>query len=189
MEAFIDAAVAAIQDTGWMAPLLFLGAHILRQLLMLPVATIGILGGLLFGTFYGTLFSMIGLTIVSLMFYAAVKLWPALRRKLTEWKNKWMGGKEELTLAQIMILRCVPFLHFHLVNAYLMEISSNWRDYTKYSFIASLPPALIYTSFGHGIRELPWYVLLFITVVLVLLFLLSRSKTFTHRMKSFFASR
>ncbi|WP_018921684.1 TVP38/TMEM64 family protein [Salsuginibacillus kocurii] len=189
METELESFLMYIENSGWLAPLLFIVLHVVRQILFIPVVAVCILGGILFGTFYGTIFSVIGLTLVSLVFYGLVQRVPWLKKKISMWKTRWMKDKEELNLTQILILRTMPFIHFHLMNAYLLEMSKNVREFTKLSLIASVPPAVMYTAFGHVIRELPWYVSIGLVLILVIIFLLSRNKSLQYKVRTWLPGR
>ncbi|MFC5712732.1 TVP38/TMEM64 family protein [Thalassorhabdus alkalitolerans] len=189
MESNIESILYYIEVSGWLAPVLFIVFHVIRQFFFIPVAVVCIIGGMLFGTIYGTIYSVVGLLAVSIAFYGVVSFFPFIREKIRYWKEKWLGGKEEITIPEIMLLRMMPFIHFHLLNAYVMEMTGSFRGYVKLAFFASIPPALVYTSFGHVMREMPWYASLFMTAVLISLFFISRNKHLFYKVKEFLPNR
>ncbi|WP_096202734.1 TVP38/TMEM64 family protein [Bacillus sp. FJAT-45350] len=189
MEHVVEGMVPVIENSGWLAPLLFIFLHVFRQVFFIPVVIICLLGGYLFGIVYGTIYSIIGLTAVSIVFYYIVKAFPSWLEKLSKMKNKWLGEREQLNLAQIMILRLMPLIHFHLVSLYLIETTKDFREYCKYSFYACIPPALAYTAFGHIISELPLQVGLAFVCMLAALFYFVGKKETQYKWNEFFETK
>jgi len=73
---------AFLERTGPVAPLVFIGLQALQVLVApVPMQVFGLAGGYIFGAFWGTVYSMIGLTIGS---FAAIWLTRLFGRKLVE---------------------------------------------------------------------------------------------------------
>ncbi len=70
-----------VENGGLFAPILFIGFHLLRPLLFIPVIFICVSGGILFGTLAGTIYSLIGITLSSLLFYYIVPVAPNTFKK------------------------------------------------------------------------------------------------------------
>ncbi|MFC0557887.1 TVP38/TMEM64 family protein [Halalkalibacter alkalisediminis] len=187
MEEFIDRSFQFIEQSGWLAPLFFVLLHVFRQILFIPVLVICLLGGYLFGTLYGSIYSMIGLTSVSIVFYGLIHILPSMREKLTKLKKRFLKGKHQLTVPQMMIMRLMPFVHFHLISLYLIESTKDLKTYSKYSFLVSIPPALVYTAFGDMIHELPLAGTLIFALFLAILFLFFRKKRTNISWNDFFS--
>ncbi len=133
------------------APLLFIAIHLLRPFLFLPVMLVCITGGVLFGPIAGTAYSIIGTMLSSLLFYRMIRVLPSGLKRLRDLKEKWLKRNSNLTVQQVAILRLVPFIHFHLLSYCLLEISSDFKEYTKSSLFANFPLAVVYTSVGQWI--------------------------------------
>src|SRR5699024_1558769 len=72
------------------------------------------------------------------------------------------------TPSQIALLRLVPFIHFHLLSLYLIEISNGFKDYTKASLLTNIPLAVVYTSFVQHLSGFsPLTVMLFLVILFV----------------------
>ena len=92
-------------------------------------------------------------------------------------KKRFFGEHRELTKAQIVLLRLVPFIHFHLLSLCLIEISSNFKEYTKASLLTNIPLAFVYTSIGGTIANLsPYTISVLMALLLVFLYLLRRKE-------------
>jgi uncharacterized membrane protein YdjX (TVP38/TMEM64 family) len=175
-----------VESVGILAPLAFILFHLLRQFLFLPVVIVCIAGGVLFGTVLGTLYSVIGLMLVSIMFYFVVNRMPKTYEKLSKVKEKWFGRYRNLTVSQIAILRLIPFIHFHLMNFCLLQRKKSFKDYVWGSFYSNLPLAFFYTIFGQFIsRFTPTMIMIILFALTVLVYLL-REKMSIIRWKEFF---
>lgn len=158
-----------IGHAGFWAPLLFVLLHLIRPLLFLPVIAVCIAGGFLFGFFQGAVLSFIGLTLMSFVSYMLINKFPRFRAKLAALKDKWFPDRN-LTVSQVMILRVMPFVHFHLLSFYLMEMTNTRREYMYYSALGLIAPAILYTAFGKAISEFPWYATLSMFLLLAAIF-------------------
>src|SRR5690625_4340808 len=123
--------MAFIETGGIFAPLIFISFHLLRPLFFLPVIIICISGGVLFGTIAGTLYSIIGITLSSIIFYMIINWMPKTFNHLINVKQKLIGKHATMTTSQITLLRLIPFIHFQLLSFCLIEISSGFKEYTK----------------------------------------------------------
>jgi uncharacterized membrane protein YdjX (TVP38/TMEM64 family) len=158
-----------IENAGWLAPILFVLLHLLRPFFFLPVIVVCIAGGVLFGFFKGALLSFIGLSLMSLVSYLLVMKFPKFRAKITRLKEK-MFKNNTLTVSQVMILRIMPFVHFHLLSLYLIEMTKTRKEYMIFSMLGVIMPAVLYTAFGEVITELPWYLSALLLVILGTIF-------------------
>ncbi|MBM7571966.1 TVP38/TMEM64 family protein [Aquibacillus albus] len=175
---YLGTYVMAILETGGLfAPLLFIGFHLLRPLFFLPVVFICISGGVLFGAVAGTLYSIVGITLSSLIFYRMVQWMPKTLDKLVRMKKKLMGKHSSLTISQVALLRLVPFIHFHLLSLCILEVSDNFKGYMKSSFFSNIPLAVVYTSVGRWISSLsPVMIASILIGILPILYLLRRKE-------------
>jgi uncharacterized membrane protein YdjX (TVP38/TMEM64 family) len=167
------------------APFLFIILHLLRQFLFIPVAVICISGGILFGPAAGTIYSLLGLTLSSLVFYAVIRKFPKTMERLLNMKNK-LFGQRHLNVRQITILRLIPFIHYQLLSLCLMEKKQGFNNFAYCSFLSNIPLAFFYTVFGSYISEFsPSMVLLLLLSLTVLLYLM-REKYAVITWKEFF---
>lgn len=174
-----------IQSGSIFAPFLFILFHIARQLLFIPVALVCIMGGVLFGTIAGTIYSIFGLTLSSLFFYWCFSKLPKMTEKLMRMKNKLFGNRK-LNVRQIAVLRLIPFIHFHLLSLCLLETKKNLKDYTLASFFTNIPLAFIYTVFGISFREINPTLMIIILLGVSILFYLVREKEAVISWQEFF---
>lgn len=175
-----------VEKAGILAPIAFILFHILRQFLFIPVPLVCLTGGILFGSFFGSIFSMIGLMLSSIFFYMLISKMPKTHKKLTKLKKRWFGEYRNLTVGQVAVLRLIPFIHYHLLNFCLIERNKSFQDYLKNSWITNLPLAVFYTVFGEFIsRFTPSMILLILFSLAVLVFIL-REKVTIIKWREFF---
>ncbi|WP_138415912.1 TVP38/TMEM64 family protein [Aquibacillus sediminis] len=172
MEQFDQSLEVLIENAGWLAPVLFILIHILRPLLFLPVIVVCIAGGVLFGFVEGALLSFIGLSLMSLISYQLVNKFPKFRSGIARLKQKVFQDRT-ISVSQVMILRITPFIHFHLLSFYLMEMTKSFKEYMYYSILGMIMPAILYTAFGEAITTLPWYLtgMLFLFLLIIYVYL------------------
>ncbi len=175
-----------VESTGMLAPMAFILLHLIRPFLLLPVQVICIVGGILFGSLFGTLYSLIGLSLLSIVFYILYKKMPQIFNKISRLKEKWLGNKANFTIGQIAILRLVPFINFHLLSLCLIEVTRGFRQYSKSSIITNIPVALFFTVFGQFIREFSSTMIVLILLSMTLLFYLLREKQVIIKWHEFF---
>lgn len=169
MEQLDDWVEAFIENAGWMAPFFFIILHLIRPLLFLPVIAVCVLGGVAFGFIEGAVLSYIGLLLMSAVTYLLLNHLPKFHKKVTKLKEKVFGHRT-LSVGQVMLLRIMPFIHFHLLCFYLMDMTKTFREYMYYSAIGLTLPAIVYTAFGQSIAAFPWYMTLAFLFVLIALF-------------------
>ncbi|KGX89070.1 TVP38/TMEM64 family protein [Pontibacillus litoralis] len=175
-----------IETSGLFAPLLFISFHLLRPLFLLPVAFICISGGILFGAVIGSIYSLIGVTLSSFLFYKVSKKTPQTVNKLITLKTKLFGKHSSLSAKQIAILRLVPFINFHLLSVCVMEMSVGLKEYMRNSFYTNIPLAIVYTSAGQWLSRLSPVLLVLLLLLLFPIFHLMRRKEFIIKWNDFF---
>jgi uncharacterized membrane protein YdjX (TVP38/TMEM64 family) len=178
--------IEVLKFSGIFAPLLFILLQAFRQFFFLPVGLICLTGGILFGAVAGAFYSVIGITLSSVLFYWGMKSMPKLMKKVKKLQKKWIGKRMPFSVGQIAILKMIPFMHFHLLSLCLIEISSNFKEYTKASIISNVPIAIFYSSFGSVLLSLSLVTSAAIIIALSVLFYLLRRKEWVIKWSEFF---
>lgn len=178
--------IEVVSNSGVYAPLYFIVLHFLRQFLFVPVSVICMAGGVLFGTVFGTIYSVIGITVVSIAFYFVIKRSPVFFTKITKIKQRWMKKRMPMSVGQIAIVRLVPFIHFHFISLCLVEVSKDFREYVRASFLTNIPLALLYSFFGTAIRGFEPIVIVLLMLGLAILFHLLRRREWIMKWDEFF---
>nr|WP_062355246.1 VTT domain-containing protein [Bacillus kwashiorkori] len=177
-----------LEMSGIFAPLAFIAFHTFRQFLFIPVVVVCLVGGLLFGTVLGSIYSLIGLTLSSFVFYLIVRFVPAFYQKLHSIKIKWFGPYSNFTAGQLAVLKLIPFMHFQLLCFCLLERKKSFKEYATSSFYTNIPVVIFYTVFGQFFKQFsPSMVIIFLIALTVLLVVL-REKVVIIKWKDFFKS-
>lgn len=187
MEALGANLLTYVEIGGLFAPLLFICFHLLRPLFFIPVVFICISGGVIFGPVAGSLYSLVGITLSSILFYGMYTKMPKAMQRILRLKQRIIGENKAFTRSQIILLRLVPFIHFHLLSLCLIEISSSFRDYTKASVLSNIPLAFVYTSIGGTISNLSPYMITALLALLLLFLYLLRRKEIIIKWQDFFS--
>ncbi len=181
-----DMIISIIGTSGILAPVVFIVVHIMRQFLFIPVFIVCMAGGYLFGTLYGLIFSLIGLSISCFISYHLFDLFPGIRKRFYEIKRKRFGAYTRLTVGQIAVLKVVPFMHFQLINLLLMERKKSFSEYTTSSILTNIPAVLIYTCLGRSLQFLSPVNLVIFFFLLVLFIFIFRERLVIIKWKDFF---
>lgn len=171
MDQFDQSLGVFIESSGWLAPVFFVLLHLLRPFFFIPVIVVCIAGGVIFGFLEGAVLSFIGLSLMSLVSYHLVNRFPKFRNRLSRLKKK-MFDDRSISVAQVMVLRIMPFVHFHLLSFYLMDMTKSFKEYMYFSMLGFIMPAVLYTAFGQVITGFPWYLTVTMFVVLAGIYLL-----------------
>ena len=113
-----EALAAWVQGFGVAGPLVFMVAYLLATVLFLPGAVLTIAGGALFGTLWGTFYSLTGATLgASLAFLVARYVasdWVAQRTNAR--LQPLMQGIQSEGWRFVAFVRLVPIFPFNLLN-------------------------------------------------------------------------
>lgn len=175
-----------IEMGGWLAPVAFILFHSIRQFLFIPVPVVCMAGGILFGTLWGTLYSMIGLLVVSFLFFVLIKRMPKTFNRLSAIRKRWFGEYRNVTIAQIAVLRLIPFVHYQLLNFCLLERNKDLKGFMKGAWLTNIPLAFFYTVFGEFISSFTPTMIIIILFALTVLVYLLREKMTVIKWKEFF---
>ncbi|SET78577.1 Uncharacterized membrane protein YdjX, TVP38/TMEM64 family, SNARE-associated domain [Salinibacillus kushneri] len=186
MEQLTSWVFTIVESSGMFAPVLFIGMHLLRPLIFMPVAFICVSGGILFGMVSGTIYSVIGITLSSIFFYRFLVFMPKTFKRLVRLKTKILGKQRQISKGQIVLLRLMPFIHFHLLSLCILEISRNYKEYFKLSLLSNVPLAVIYTSFGQWIASLSPMIMGAVVIAILPMIYLLRQKEIVVRWEDFF---
>lgn len=113
-------------------------------------AVIAIAGGMTFGFYYGSVYTLIGAVIGSCVaFFISRALGrDALEKRLS---NKLKGVDEQIQqggFLMVLILRLIPIVPFNLVSYGAGLANIKFIDYFSATLIGIIPGVLIFTSFG-----------------------------------------
>lgn len=143
-----------VEQRGALAILAFIVIYAVSTALSLPGgAVLTVTGGFLFGTWFGTLYAVIGATAgaITVFLIAKTSLGDALRAKAGPSLRKMEAGFRENALSYLLVLRLIPLFPFFLVNIVPAFLGVPLRTYALATFFGIIPGAFVFASVGSGI--------------------------------------
>jgi uncharacterized membrane protein YdjX (TVP38/TMEM64 family) len=152
----IEVLTARVEQTGWVAPLVFIACYAIAAVFFLPGLVFTLAGGALFGPVYGTLYNLTGATLgATLAFLTA-------RYLAHDWVAGRAGGRLQQLVAGVeregwrfvAFVRLVPLFPYNLLNYALGLTRIRLSHYIITTFIFMSPAGAAYTYLGYAGREL-----------------------------------
>lgn len=144
-----------IEDSGQLAPLIFILAYTLSTVLFLPGSLLTLLGGALFGPLLGTIYSLTAATLGAMLAFLVARYlasdWVA--QKSSGKLKQLMLGVESEGWRFVAFTRLVPLFPFNLLNYALGLTKIGFLQYSLATFIFMLPGAAAYTYLGYIGKE------------------------------------
>ncbi len=140
----------AVDQSGWLAPAVFVGIYIVWTVVLLPAVVPTLAGGALFGIAIGSLLTLIGaVTGATIAFLIGRRLGRAQVERLAgprrERFEQWLRRRGALAL---LYARLVPIIPFNLLN-YAAGVSGiSTRRYVLVTAVGILPGTVAYTALG-----------------------------------------
>ena len=150
----------ALQQTGGWAPVLYIGLFILLPTFFFPVAVLALAGGLLFGLWWGSVYTFIGAVLnCALMFLLAryggrSQVQRLVEQKLSpQWQRRLQmaDGKEGFLL--LIILRLIPAVPYNLINYTFGLTGISFSSYLLASAIGIIPGTFAFINIGDKTLE------------------------------------
>ena len=146
---------AILNDAGAAAPLLFMIIYIIGTVFFLPGSVLTLLGGALFGPYWGTFYNLTAATIGAMLSFLVA------RYLASEWVAQKTGGRMKQLINGVesegwrfvAFTRLVPLFPFNLLNYALGLTRISFSQYSIATYICMLPGAIAYTYLGYIGRE------------------------------------
>lgn len=144
-----------VENYAVLTALAFITLYAVMTAISVPGASImTIVGGFLFGTFFGGGLVVIGATIGACVLFLAVRyaFRDLVKDKLGgKMLSKFENGLKENELSYLFILRLVPIFPFFVVNVAPAFFDVKFRNYAITTLFGIIPGSLVYASVGNGI--------------------------------------
>jgi len=146
---------AILNDAGAAAPFLFMIIYIIGTVFFLPGSVLTLLGGALFGPYWGTFYNLTAATIGAMLSFLVA------RYLASEWVAQKTGGRMKQLINGVesegwrfvAFTRLVPLFPFNLLNYALGLTRISFSQYSIATYICMLPGAIAYTYLGYIGRE------------------------------------
>ena len=140
---------------GPWAPLVYMGLFALLPAVFFPVAVLALAGGLLFGLWWGSIYTFLGAMVnCTVMFFMARTVGYQKVKTLVESKlsKRWQerlnaaAGREGFLL--LVILRLIPAVPYNLINYGFGLTRMSYPAYLIGSAIGIIPGTLVFINIG-----------------------------------------
>ncbi|MFT6834841.1 MAG: putative membrane protein YdjX (TVP38/TMEM64 family) [Francisellaceae bacterium] len=145
------------QQHYFLSIIIFISIYIIAIAFSLPGATLlTLLSGLLFGTWSGTLWSVIAATIGATITYLAVKsaFGEFLKNRISGRIAKLQKGFSGNAFNYLLMLRLLPIFPFFIINIAAGIVGVRMRIFILASLIGMTPCAFIYAWIGSGLSSI-----------------------------------
>jgi uncharacterized membrane protein YdjX (TVP38/TMEM64 family) len=149
-----------VETLGVLGPPAFIGCYVLTAVAFVPALPMSVLGGLLFGPLWGTVYASIGSTLGACCAFLLARY---AARDLVE---RWVATSpalERLDLAAarhgfrlVMITRLVPFVPYNVQNYVYGVTGIRFWPYAVTSWLCMLPSTAAFTIAGGALSEGGW---------------------------------
>ena len=140
-----------VDNLGIWAPLAYLLGYVLRPLLLFPAVPFAILGGVLFGSFWGAMYVLIGAMFSSICEFLLVRYFVGDKAKefLRGKTRKISQVVSKRGFLTVFLIRLIPNIAFDLQNCGLALTTVSFTDYFFGTLLGCLPACIFYASLGN----------------------------------------
>ena len=144
-----------IGQTGPWAPIVYMGAFAVLPAFFFPVAVLALAGGLLFGLWWGSVYTFLGAMVnCSVMFmmsrtigYDQVKA--LVEKKLSpKWQSRMASAAGREGFLLLIVLRLIPAVPYNLINYAFGLTPMGYGAYLLGSAIGIIPGTLVFINIG-----------------------------------------
>ena len=139
-----------ILSFGIWSPVIYIVIYTLRPLLFFPASILSIAGGLAFGAWLGTLYTIIGATLGAMLsFYVAKTLGKKLVRKT------WNGNARKIQSQMkqngffyVLLFRFIPVINFDLISYVAAFAKVRFSSFALSTLVGIIPGTFAYNFLG-----------------------------------------
>jgi uncharacterized membrane protein YdjX (TVP38/TMEM64 family) len=141
---------------GWWAPLLYVLVYVVATFLLLPSTPINLVGGAVFGLFWGMVWTTIGAVGAAVICFWFSR---TLGRDFVQQRfgRRWQHLDQEIAaggLFYMIAVRLLPLLPYGLVNFGAGVSGVRFQDYLLGTAIGTVPGLLPFVMMGDGLTDL-----------------------------------
>ncbi len=146
-----------IAGYGALAPVIYVIIYAVAPALFLPGTPITVVGGIIFGPFWGVIYAIIGATagacVAFLVSRYLAREWVAQHLSSPRWK-RLDEGVEKHGWKVVAFTRLVPIFPFNLLNYAFGLTSIGFRQYAIATFFCMLPACIAFIVFSSSLLDL-----------------------------------
>lgn len=139
-----------ILSFGLWSPAIYIIVYTVRPLIFFPASVLSIAGGLAFGAWMGTLYTIIGATLGAMLsFYVAKTVGKKLVRKTwTGNVRKIQSQMEQNGFFYVLLFRFIPVINFDLISYAAAFAKVRFTSFALATFIGIIPGTFAYNFLG-----------------------------------------
>jgi len=146
-----------VDQSGLFAPLVYMLIYTVAPILFFPGLPITIVGGILFGPFWGVVYAIVGSTCGACAAFLVSRHisgnWIELKMKSPRWR-RLHDGVEKHGWKMVAFTRLVPLFPFNLLNYAFGLTRIKFWHYTLTTFICMLPACIAFIVFSSSLLDL-----------------------------------
>jgi uncharacterized membrane protein YdjX (TVP38/TMEM64 family)/Fe-S oxidoreductase len=146
-----------IGSYGVLAPIVYMLVYTVAPALFLPGLPITVVGGILFGPLWGTVYTILGATAGSCVAFLVCRYfareWVEKRLRSPRW-TRLDQGVERHGWKVVAFTRLIPFFPFNLLNHAFGLTKISFRQYAVTTFFCMLPACIAYVVFSSSLLDL-----------------------------------
>ncbi len=146
-----------VEDQAALAVIVFIIAYAVSTAVSLPGgAFLSVIGGFLFGTAFGGLWTLIGATIgaTAIFLVAKTALGDLLRARAGPFFHRMEAGFQENAFSYLLVLRLIPLFPFFVVNLVPAFLGMRLAPYFLATAIGIIPGTFVYATVGAGLGSI-----------------------------------
>lgn len=160
-----------ILSFGLWAPAIYILIYTIRPVVFFPASVLSIAGGLAFGAWQGTLYTVIGATLGAMLSFAIAKTIgkSLVRREWTGNAGKIQSQMEQNGFLYVLLFRFIPVINFDLISYAAAFAKVRFAPFALATLIGIIPGTFAYNFLGSSfISGNPWIIMLAVVVFAIL---------------------
>ncbi len=160
-----------IVSFGYWSPIIYILIYTVRPLIFFPASILSIAGGLAFGAWLGTLYTIIGATLGAMLsFYVAKMLGKSFVRKTwTGNIKKIQSQMEQNGFFYVLLFRFIPVINFDLISYVAAFAKVRFSSFALATLIGIIPGTFAYNFLGSSfVSGNPKIIVLAVVVFVIL---------------------
>jgi uncharacterized membrane protein YdjX (TVP38/TMEM64 family) len=145
-----------MENAGLWSILIFLFICMFRQIFLIPSPVVFISGGLIFGTLFGALYTIMGhMFNITVAYYIGRRFEHSIEGFISEkYLHKLRRAKEKGSFTQIFAMRATPGFPVDPISFGAGFVGMDFHQYLGASFLGSVPKIVLYAYLGQRLDNL-----------------------------------
>lgn len=140
-----------------LSALIFITSYALIVLSALPLPSLfTLMGGFLFGTFLGTIYSATGATIGAIIFFLLIRhsLGASIQNRYKDQLKKFNAKVKQYGTTYVIAIRFIAFIPFFIQNVLIGLTNISLFKYTWTTIVGIVPGSFVYAYAGQKLAEI-----------------------------------